>query len=131
MSFSNLLFFLPLLLFLPTSCFLGRVDVIDEPTKAATQENGTQQKQKEIETSTKATNQFQIEEIGRSEQKEKEENISTNGSQTMSCQCEASSKRNITSGPQLGEIWPFDKLTTVDFSLEYLTKVKKKLERVE
>ena len=129
MSFSNLLFFFPLLLFLPT-CFLGRVDVIDEPTKAAAQENGTQQKQKEIETPTKAANQFQIEEIGRSEQKEKQ-NISTNGSQTMSCQCEASSKRNITSGPQLGEIWPFDRLTTVDFSLEYLTKVKKKLERVE
>ena len=106
MSFSNLLFFLPLLLFLPT-CFLGRVDVIDEPTKAAAQENGTQQKQKEIETSTKAANQFQIEEIGRSEQKEKQ-NISTNGSQTMSCQCEASSKRNIASGPQLGEIWPLD-----------------------
>ena len=107
MPFSNLLFFFPLLIFLPR-CFLDRVDVIDEPTKAAAQEKGTQEQKKVetlvIETSDNAAKQFQIEEIGRSERKEKE-NMSTNGSQMLSCQCDPSSKRNIVSGPQLREMW--------------------------
>ena len=108
MSFSSLLFFFPLLLFLPC-CFLGRVDVIDEPTIAAEQENGTEEQKIietfVIETAKKVPKQIQIEEIGRSEQKETK-NISTNGSQTLLCQCGPSSKRNVASGPQLREIWP-------------------------
>ena len=97
MSFPNLF----LLIFL-LSCFLGRVDVIDEPRIAADtkpQKTGSQEK-KEIETKvTNASKQFQKEEIGKKEEigrteENETQNVFTNGSQMVSCQC-PSSKRNV------------------------------------
>ena len=98
MSFSNVLVLFPLLIFLPC-CFLGRVDVIDQPIMPPPQKGTEEQKEIETivieETTTKAPKEFQIEEIGRSGQKGTEaKNIFTNGSQVPSCQC-PSRKRNL------------------------------------
>ena len=84
MLFSNLLVLFPFLIFLPC-CFLGRVDVIDEPTVPPPQKGTEEQKEIETfvieETTTKAAKEFQIEEIGRSGQNGTEaKDIFTNGS---------------------------------------------------
>ena len=108
MSFSNVLVLFPLLIFLPC-CFLGRVDVIDQPIMPPPQKGTEEQKEIETfvieETTTKAAKEFQIEEIGRSGQKGTEaKNIFTNGSRVPSCQC-PSRKRYIVSVPHVRDIF--------------------------
>ena len=106
MLFSNLLVLFPFLIFLPC-CFLGRVDVIDEPTVPPPQKGTEEQKEIETfvieETTTKAAKEFQIEEIGRSGQNGTgAKNIFTNGSRVPPCQC-PSRKRNLVSVRHVSE----------------------------
>ena len=73
-----------LLIFLPC-CFLGRVDVIGEPRIAAyvkPQKTGSQEQNESETKATDAPKQFEIEEIGKSEENETQ-NVLTNGSQMV------------------------------------------------
>ena len=70
--------------------------MIGEPRIAAyvkPQKTGSQEQNESETKATDAPKQFEIEEIGKSEENETQ-NVLTNGSQMVSCQC-PSSKRNV------------------------------------